>query len=183
MGLKGHSIRGGFFVAAWLILTQGQALPQSQGQSQYDIDPKLVGLSATERKSVLLCVRGTISINYRDTVAQNFLKGGNDAAWALKVSGFESLQMSELAKAADWPDMETYYNAETKAAEQLIEGKLSRDGYEDVARQNKGALKRIFDADSTGLDEHKRNFQRFQAICNDISSTFIVRAKGSASSK
>ncbi|TRC91136.1 hypothetical protein FJV80_04235 [Mesorhizobium sp. WSM4310] len=90
--------------------------------------------------------------------------------------------MAELAKAANWSDMRAYYDAETDAANRLIEGKLNWDGYEKAARQNKVALKNIFDTDPTGQDEHKRNFQTFGAICNDISSDFIVRAKASASS-
>ncbi|TIR28289.1 MAG: hypothetical protein E5X07_22640 [Mesorhizobium sp.] len=91
--------------------------------------------------------------------------------------------MAELAKAVGWPDMQAYHEAETDAAQRLIEGKLNWDGYEDAARQNKVALKKIFDTDPTELDEHKRNFQKFESICKDLASTFIVRAKGSASSK
>ncbi|MER9227731.1 hypothetical protein NKI39_19205 [Mesorhizobium sp. M0664] len=154
-------------------------------QTSLPADPKgeLAGLTSAEKRSVVLCVRGAISTNYRDTVAHNLQKGGNDTAWALKVSGFESAQMNELAKAADWPDMVTYYQAETDAAEKLIQGKLSWGGYGNAERQNNGVLKKIFDSDPIGLDEHKRNFQKFEAVCKDISSSFIVRAKGSASSK
>lgn len=163
-------------------LMQGQTIPANSADWKTQIEAKLVGLSATEKKSVLLCVRGGISVNYRDTVAQSLQKGGNDTVWALKISGFENVQMAELAKAASWPDMQTYYEAETRAVRRLIEGKLDWDGYENASRQNEAALKRIFDTDTTGQDEHKRNFQTFEAICKDISSGFIVRAKASASS-
>ncbi|TPN28363.1 hypothetical protein FKO01_21840 [Mesorhizobium sp. B2-3-3] len=141
----------------------------------------LAGLNAVEKKSIVLCVRGTISVNYRDTVSQNFQSGGDDSAWALKVNALESGQMSDLAKAANWIDMQTYYDAETDATERLIRGELTIDSYKDAARQNSGALKKTLDGEAANMNEHRRNFEKLGPICKTVSTAIIGKAKAAAS--
>lgn len=174
MGFRADFTKVLAFVGAFCALTAGSAFSEN-------INSKLDGLSSTEKISVVLCVRGAVSVNYRDTVGHNLKKGGSDATWALKINAIENTQMSELARAAGWTDMDTYYKAETDAIEQLIQGKLSFDNYRSSAQQNSIKLRKILDVEIARQKQHKENFQTFNSICKDISSTVISKAKAVAS--
>lgn len=142
-----------------------------------DTHPELDELSPTEKISLVLCVRGAVSINYRDTVAQNLKVGGSDATWALKVNAAESVQMSELAKAANWATMETHYTAEADAAERLIQGRISFDDYKSLSQKNSLALKAVLDFELTRQETHKKNFQKLASVCKDVAYSIIAKAK------
>lgn len=145
------------------------------------ISSKLSGLSSTEKISVVICVRGAVSNNYRDTVARNLKAGGGDVTWALKVNAIENSQMSALAQAADWTEMEMYYKAEADSIELLIQGKVNFESYQSSAHKNKIVLKDILEVEGTRQDAHEKNFRKFESICTEISSTIIGKAKAIAS--
>ena len=170
MGLIANSTKIVALVGASFALMAGSAFSEN-------INSRLEGLSSTEKISVVLCVRGEISINYRDTVSHNLKNGGSDATWALKINAIENAQMSELAKAAGWSDMETYYKEETDTVELYIRGKLNFESYRLSAQQNAVKLKKILDTELARHAEHKNNFQTLGKICKDISSTVISKAK------
>lgn len=142
---------------------------------------KLPGLSPTEKISIVLCVRGAVSNNYRDTVAHNLKAGEDDVTWALKVNATENSQMSALAQAADWTEMELYYKSEADSIELLIQGKINFESYKSLAHKNKIVLKDILEAEAVRQDAHYKNFQKLESICTEISSTIIGKAKAIAS--
>lgn len=146
-----------------------------------DIISKLSELSPTEKISVVLCVRGAISNNYRDTMAHNLKAGGSAAVWALKVSAIENSQMSQLARAAGWPEMAKYYDKETNGVEQLIRGTINFEKYRLIVQRNAIDLMKTLNTEIARQNDHKNNFQIFSSICKDISSRFISTAKASAS--
>jgi hypothetical protein len=174
MGLRADFAKVLAFSIACFALAGGNAFSDN-------INGKLDRLTSTEKISVVLCARGAISINYRDTVAQNLKVGGSDATWALKVSAAETAQMSELAKAANWADMETYYKAEADAIARLIQGRISFDDYKHLSQKNSLNLKTILDFELMRQEAHKKNFQKLDSVCKDISSTIIAKAKVVAS--
>lgn len=141
-------------------------------------DEKLSSLTSFEQRSVVLCVRGKISINYRDTVAPNLKAGGDKALWALKVTGLESLQMSELAKAASWAEMESYYKMEAMNVQLLIrQGPSGYDSYVRASKLNEGNLKQVLKPEIPRQSEHARNFEKYASVCQGISSAIIGTAK------
>lgn len=142
-----------------------------------DIISKLSGLSQTEKISLVLCVRGGISNNYRNTVAHDLRVGGGDTNWAMKVNAAENVQMSELAKAANWADMDTYYRAEANAIEKLIQGKISFDEYKSLSKKNSLNLKKILDFELMRQEAHKKNFQELDSVCKGLSAAIIAKAK------
>lgn len=139
--------------------------------------PSLDGLTLSEKKSVVLCVRGTISNNYRDTIAHNLAAGGSDATWAMKVNALENVQMSDLARAADWIDLETYYRQETDNIQELIRGKSDIENYKSLSKQNSLNLGKILEKELANQSEHKKNFQKFASVCKSIASTIVAKAK------
>lgn len=143
----------------------------------------LTGLTETEKRSVVLCVRGTISNNFRDTVAHNLGAGGDAATWALKVNAAENTLMSDLAAEAAWTGLATYYKLEADATVRLIQGSLSADRYKVEARKNSVALKAELDQEGSSIEEHKLNFIRFGSACKSISTGIIFLAKSTASAK
>lgn len=143
--------------------------------------PSLDGLSSSEKKSVVLCVRGTVSNNYRDTVAHNLAAGGSDATWAMKINALENVQMSDLARAADWIDLETYYRIETDNIEELIRGKTGIEEYKSVSKQNSLKLGKILEPEIKNQSEHTKNFQKFSIVCKSIASKIIGKAKAASS--
>jgi len=147
------------------------------------VKENLTGLSEREKRSVVLCVRGTISTNFRDTVAHNLRAGGEAAAWALKVNATENTLMSDLATEAAWTGLATYYKLEADATVRLIRGSLSADRYKLEARKNSVALKAELEQESPSIEEHKLNFIKFGSECKSISTGIIFLAKSSASAK
>lgn len=139
--------------------------------------PSLDGLTLSEKKSVVLCVRGTISNNYRDTIAHNLAEGGSDATWAMKVNALENVQMYDLARAADWIDLETYYRQETDNIQELIRGKSDIENYKSLSKQNSLNLGKILEKELANQSEHKKNFQKFASVCKRIASTIVAKAK------
>jgi hypothetical protein len=85
-------------------------------------------------------VRGKVSINYRDTVAHNLQIGGSDALWALKINGFESAQLSNLAEAASWTELASYYSVEAENVTKLIRGEINIDTYHWASKENESPL-------------------------------------------
>jgi hypothetical protein len=142
---------------------------------------ELTGLTPFEQKSVVLCVRGTINKNYSDTVANALKMGGREGLWALKVHGLENMQMSELARAAKWTEMESYYRTETINVEKLIRGQSSNDAYMLASKNNESNIKRTLEPEIARQSEHARNFQKLASVCKGISSTIISKAKAGAS--
>lgn len=155
----------------------GDQLPPPSGY----ISSKLSGLSPAEKISVVICVRGVVGNNFRDTVASNLKAGGSDATWALKVSASENSQMSQLARAAGWSEMAKYYDEETDGVEQLIRGAINFEKYRSIAQRNAIELKRALDTEIPRQNDHKDNLRTFSSICMDISSKFISTAKALAS--
>lgn len=139
MGINENRTSQRVIAVASLLLLSGRAFA---GNETY---PSLDGLTLSEKKSVVLCVRGTISNNYRDTVAHNLAEGGSDATWAMKVNALENVQMSDLARAADWLDLETYYRQETDNIQELIRGKSDIENYRSVSKQNSMNLGKILE--------------------------------------
>lgn len=171
MGIDENRTSKRVIAVASLLLLSGRAFA---GNEAY---PSLDGLTLSEKKSVVLCVRGTISNNYRDTVAHNLAEGGSDATWAMKVNALENVQMSDLARAADWIDLETYYRQETDNIQELIRGKSDFEKYKTVSKQNSLNLSKILEKELANQSEHKRNFQQFASVCKSIASKIVAKAK------
>ncbi|KAB2783176.1 hypothetical protein [Brucella anthropi] len=175
MGINENRTSKRAIAVASLLLLSGRAFAENEAY------PSLDGLTLSEKKSVVLCVRGTISNNYRDTVAHNLAEGGSDATWAMKVNALENVQMSDLARAADWIDMETYYRQETDNIQELIRGKTGIEEYKSVSKQNSLELGKILEPEIKNQSEHTKNFQKFSIVCKSIASKIIGKAKAASS--
>lgn len=138
-------------------------------------------LTPTQQKSIVLCVRGRVNINYQDTVAHNLKLGRSDALWALKINGFENTQMSRLAKAANWTVMAGYYEMETDNVSKLIRGNIGFDKYRLLSRDSQKLLSAALAPESSWQSAHNRNFQKFARECEELATKVIGNAKAAAS--
>lgn len=138
-------------------------------------------LTPTQQKSVVLCVRGKVNINYRDTVAHNLKLGGSDALWALKINGIENGQMSILAKAANWTEMTGYYEMEADNVTKLIRGEIGFDKYRLLSKDSQKLLSAALAPESSWQSAHNRNFQKFARECDELATKIIGSAKVAAS--
>ncbi|WP_156958802.1 hypothetical protein [Labrenzia sp. DG1229] len=138
-------------------------------------------LPPTQQKSIVLCVRGRVNINFQDTVAHNLKLGGSDALWALKINGFENAQMSRLAKAANWTEMTGYYEMEADNASKLIRGEIGFEKYRLLSKDSQKLLSAALTRESSWQSAHNRNFQKFARECEELATKIIGSAKVAAS--
>ncbi|WP_417681266.1 hypothetical protein [Roseibium sp.] len=138
-------------------------------------------LASVEQKSVILCVRGRVNLNYRDTVAHNLQLGGSDALWALKIYGIENAQMSRLAKAANWTVMASYYELEAENVSKLIRGEIEFDNYRTISKDSQKLLSAALAPESSKQYVHSRNFEKFADECGELATEVIGSAKVAAS--
>lgn len=138
-------------------------------------------LTPTQKKSVVLCVRGRLNINFDETVAHNLERGGSDALWALKIYAFESAHMAELAQTAGWLDLARYYEMEADNVTKLIRGEIEFESYQMFSKDSEKLLNAVLAPENSGQSAHERNFQDFSRECNELSDKIIGAAKISAS--
>lgn len=137
-------------------------------------------LTPTQQKSVVLCVRGRVSINYKETVAHNLKLGGSNALWALKINGFENAQMSILAKSANWTKMTGYFEMEADNVSKLIRGEIDFDKYRLLSKNSQEFLSAALAPERSWQSAHGRNFQKFARECEELASKIIGSAKVAA---
>lgn len=146
-----------------------------------DLPGVFVSLDPVQRKSLVLCVRGRVSTNFKETVAHNLRSGGNDAAWALKVHASENYLMVEVAEAAGWSGMQDYYEREARASKKLVRGEIAFSEYRQVAKQNEGRLATVLAPEASRQSVHESNFSRLDQLCDEVALAVIGRAKYAAS--
>jgi hypothetical protein len=141
----------------------------------------IISLDPVKRRSLLLCVRGTISVDFQETVADNLLPGGDDFAWALKVQAWENHLMVEIAMAADWFEMQEYYGQEALISQKLIRGEIGTSEYRQLAKRNEVRLAATLSPEMSQQSIHARNFTELKALCDEVAFSIIGRAKTAAS--
>lgn len=134
-------------------------------------------LTPFERKSIVLCVRGQIHVNYRDTVAQNLKKGSSDTLWALKVNSFENARMEKLSEEAHWPALYRYYKVETSNMAKLIKGEIDFSEYRSLSEKNKKLIDLAISPEMARKAEHEKNFHKYDDKCTELSNRIIGEAK------
>jgi hypothetical protein len=138
-------------------------------------------ITAIEKRSVVLCVRGKVSINYKDTVAHNLQIGGSDALWAMKINALENVQMSGLAEAASWTELKKFYDIEAENITQIIRGKTNLNEYLLASKENQRLLKTALTPELLRQAEHDRNFKKYSDECEKLSTKLIGNTKALAS--
>ncbi|MEL7453073.1 MAG: hypothetical protein AAGJ50_06860 [Pseudomonadota bacterium] len=164
-------------------LEQGQEIDVDEDQKfrWENLSTAFAPLSSIKRRTLVLCIRGTIKRNFEDTVAHNLGAGGSDTTWALKVSAIESQMMIEVAQAASWAGLRTYYDHEAKSLEALIQGTIGLEEYRGLAKQNEQRLTTALAPEAANMAMHSRNFVELEALCADVAAVLIGRAKAIAS--
>lgn len=164
-------------------LERGEAVVPAtrQGFQWSELSGRVGSLDPLQRKSLVLCVRGKVSMNFEETVAHNLRPGGEEAMWALKVHAFENHLMVEVAEAAGWSEMQDYYEQEANAAAKLIRGEIELSQHRQMAKQNEGRLATVLAPETSRLSVHENNFSILKEPCDDVASAVIGRAKGFAS--
>lgn len=164
-------------------LEKGEAVAPDKPQRfrWSDLSDLAGSLDPVQRKSLVLCVRGTVSMNFEKTVAHNLRSGGDDATWALKVHAFENHLMVEVAAAAGWSGMRDYYKQEAHDVAKLIRGEIEFSQYRQMAKQNKGRLATVLAPETSRHSVHENNFSILKEPCDDVASAVIGRAKAAAS--
>lgn len=152
-----------------------------QGFQWGDLSNLVSSLDPVQRKSLVLCVRGTVSTNFEETVEHNLTSGGDDATWALKVYAFENHLMAEVAEAAGWSGMQEYYEHEAHASAKLIRGEIEFSQYGQIVKQNEGRLATVLAPETSQQSVHESNFSILREPCDVVASAVIGRAKAAAS--
>lgn len=138
-------------------------------------------LTPTKKRSIVLCVRERVNINFQETVAHNLNGEGDDVLWALKIYALESAQISELAALADWVELAGYYDKEAGDAEKLIRGEIELDTYKSFSKDNDKMLGETLASERSWWSAHQRNFQYFSRECDELSVIIVGNAKIAAS--
>ena len=146
-----------------------------------ELPSRFSSLDPVQKRSLVLCVRGRVSTNFKETVAHNLRSGGNDAAWALKVHASENYLMVEVAEAAGWSGMQDYYEREARASKKLVRGEIAFSEYRQVAKQNEGRLATVLAPEASRQTVHESNFSRLDQLCDEVALAVIGRAKYAAS--
>ncbi len=142
----------------------------------------VTGLGTLDRQALVLCVRGTISVNFKDTVAHNFAAGGSDSTWALKVSAHESRLMYELATDAGWVPVAEYYRIESVNAADLIRGTITLEKYRELSKSNEVILGSELSRLQESMQKVEVAMKAIYPLCQSISTKLIGSAKLRASS-
>ncbi len=133
------------------------------------------------KQSLFLCVRGSVSVNWRDTLSTAFAKGGSDTLWVLKVSAFESYQLQELARQFGIEEFRRYYSEDVEDLEGFIAGRYDRQRYIDLGKANLSSLSDYMARQEKIKAVHALNFIKYRPLCDDISSYIIAKSKVVAS--
>ncbi len=166
-------------MAAALCIVSG--LPALADPFTDEITKQLNSLEELERKSTVLCVRGTVAVNYSKTVSHNLAKGGSDATWALKINAVESAYMAQLADYAGWTELKNYYDIEAQNTSKLIRGEFNIDAYKAASKTNERPLANALAPEMARQDYHSANFIKLKTVCDSIAKSIIGMAKIRAS--
>lgn len=155
-----------------------------KSESSWDeVVSQIAALDPLERRSLVLCVRGSVTVNFDKTVKPNLSKGASDALWAVKIYSRASAKQAQLAAKAGWPEMEQYFKREALDAAALIRGEIEQAEYQRRAKANESVLARALTPERARMREHETIMRKHQALCERAATLVIADAKVFASER
>jgi len=173
-------MRRAILLAVVIMFASGQAGGSPPDEIKLKMVKSLSKLEPTEKRSMVLCVRGRAITNYEETTVRSLRAGGEDTLWALKVSAAQNAQLMMLAEAAQWPEMAAYFKTEMENVSNLIRGQTDWANYRSASKENEPRLGAALAPELSRQDVHKRNFNKLSQLCEELTNAIIARAKTSA---